>query len=503
MHFKKLEPLFNSRKKYILQIIIACVSMVLAGMAWSASDKCLTHQTNNTFAKLEVCLTLENLVGHLKELQHHADMNTTIPGTRFMGTSGYEASKKYIINKLETAGYDVMLQTVPVTLTYITKPRIFEQISPSKKIFSDDIDYAPFVGSGEGEVTANVQMPINSIGCFSTDFVNFTKGNIALLSMGQCTTSTKINNAAAAGAKAVIIANNNPGIFYIGFTPTPIDNMPSLFVSAEVGKMLRDTIMLGTFPQIHIKFNAIQMKTMSENIIAESREGDANHVVMVGAHLDSSAGNAGINDNGSAAAAVLEIALLMQDIKPVNTLRFAWWTGEELGLLGSTYYMTHLNNSEKAKIALYLNYEILGAPNGARLIMGTKLGVTSPGSEKITETYVNYFKQQGLKYFVFDPSMGDAGKRSDMRAFMEAGIPVGYLVSGADIPWNPLLSDIFTDLPNRTNGLAMHPCYHKLCDKLTMIDNSISDPNFDFDLYLQMSKAAAFAIYSYAMNTNN
>lgn len=495
--------LFSCKKKYFLHFATACVSFAVSSVAFSSSAACLA-QGNNRFAALDACLTLDNLVKHLKVFQHHADMNTLIPGTRFMGTPGYEASRNYVVSELKAAGYDVTLQTVPVPLTYISKPRVFELISPNKKRFADDSEYAPFVGSGEGDVTANVQTVTNSNGCQAGDFAGFMQGNIALLSLGgECSTATKVSNAAAAGAKAVIVTNSNPGIYYIGFTPTPAENVPALIVSAEVGKMLGEAINAGTLPQVHIKFNAARMNTISENIIAESKGGDPNHVIMVGAHLDSSAGNAGINDNASAAATILEIALQMKNSKPVNKLRFAWWTGEEIGLIGSTYYVNHLNNAEKSKIALYLNYEILGAPNGARLIMNHKNGVTPPGSEKITQTYINYFKQQKLKYFVFDPAMGDAGKRSDMLAFMEAGIPVGYLVSGANIPWNPILSSIFTDLPNRKNGVAMHPCYHKLCDKLTMVDGQTQDPNFDFDLYLQLSKAAAFAVYSYAMGEVN
>ena len=57
---------------------------------------------------------------------------------------------------------------------------------------------------------------------------------------------------------------------------------------------------------------------------------------MAGGHLDSVAAGLGINDNGSGSAAILETALMMAKVKPENTLRFAWWGGEESGLVGST-----------------------------------------------------------------------------------------------------------------------------------------------------------------------
>ena len=61
----------------------------------------------------------------------------------------------------------------------------------------------------------------------------------------------------------------------------------------------------------------------------------------------SSAG-AGINDNGSGSAAVLETALAVSQakLKPKKHLRFAWWGAEELGLVGSKHYVNSLAADE-------------------------------------------------------------------------------------------------------------------------------------------------------------
>ena len=50
-------------------------------------------------------------------------------------------------------------------------------------------------------------------------------------------------------------------------------------------------------------------------------------------------------------------------MKPENTLRFAWWGGEEAGLVGSTAYVNGLSQAERDRIALYLNYDMVGSPN--------------------------------------------------------------------------------------------------------------------------------------------
>ena len=77
----------------------------------------------------------------------------------------------------------------------------------------------------------------------------------------------------------------------------------------------------------------------SENVIAEKEGVNDDNVVMAGAHLDSVPAGPGINDNGSGSAALLEIAQNLANHRPHNTLRFAWWGAEELGLLGSTAWV--------------------------------------------------------------------------------------------------------------------------------------------------------------------
>src|SRR5258707_13554052 len=81
------------------------------------------------------------------------------------------------------------------------------------------------------------------------------------------------------------------------------------------------------------------------NVIAESKGGDPNHVVVIDAHLDAIYG-AGMLDNASGSATILDIAQKMKNVSPLNKLRFIWFGGEELGLLGSSYYVNNLSPSE-------------------------------------------------------------------------------------------------------------------------------------------------------------
>jgi Zn-dependent M28 family amino/carboxypeptidase len=99
------------------------------------------------------------------------------------------------------------------------------------------------------------------------------------------------------------------------------------------------------------------------NVIADLPGKNRNNIVMAGAHLDSETQGPGINDNGSGTGAILETALMMAKVKPVNSLRFAWWGAEESGLVGSTEYVEGLSQAERDRIALYMNYDMVGSPN--------------------------------------------------------------------------------------------------------------------------------------------
>ena len=83
----------------------------------------------------------------------------------------------------------------------------------------------------------------------------------------------------------------------------------------------------------------------------------------------------GINDNGSGSMTILEIALQLghmlhvERVQLANKVRFCWWGAEEVGLKGSEHYVAYLNQTDQAelsKIALALNFDMVGSPNFIR-----------------------------------------------------------------------------------------------------------------------------------------
>ena len=92
---------------------------------------------------------------------------------------------------------------------------------------------------------------------------------------------------------------------------------------------------------------------------------------MIGAHLDSVPEGPGIVDNGSGVATLLEIATrLGADPSVQNTVRFAFFGNEENGAEGSSGYVESLSRSDREKIKLYLNVDMVASPNGGYIVQG-------------------------------------------------------------------------------------------------------------------------------------
>jgi aminopeptidase S len=206
------------------------------------------------------------------------------------------------------------------------------------------------------------------------------------------------------------------------------------------------------------------------NLIADWPGGDENATVVFGGHADSVSAGPGINDNGSGSAGLLAVALTVaeQDLRPAKHLRFAWWGAEELGLVGSTEYVESLPDAELAKIAGYVNFDMIGSPNPGYFVYAS--GSQPPGSESIEKVLADYFAAIGV---ATEPV--EVGGRSDHAAFARAGIPTGGVFTGAEETKSAEQAAKW----GGTAGQAFDPCYHRACDTLDNIDTTALDRNSD------------------------
>lgn len=473
--------------------LVAITSLLATGLIMApvadAGPKSCAKRVNDTPAKLMECVTLSGVRAHQEALQDIADDNG---GTRAAGTEGYEDSVDYIAGKLEAAGYIVTIDEFPFLFF---PPAQLDQLTPVAATY----ETGAFTNSGSGDVTGSViPVDINLVGdrsttsgCEAADFVglNFTgPADIALIQRGTCNFNVKALNAEAAGAEAVVIFNQGNTPLREGVIIGTL--APSVLGIPVVGASFADGAALAAGGSTaHVQVDPPESRPQ-KNILAESPTGDANKVIMAGAHLDSVPAGPGINDNGSGSAALLETALQMAKVKPVNKVRFAWWGAEEANLIGSTAYVAGLSEEEQGQIELYLNFDMVGSPNYVFFIydgddsdaIGAPAG--PPGSAEIEEVFEAFYDSRGLQY-----KGTDFTGRSDYGPFIAAGvdIPSGGLFTGAEGVKTPEEAAIW----GGTAGAQYDPCYHLACDTFANNNDVALDVNSD---------SIANAVILYAMN---
>jgi aminopeptidase Y len=269
----------------------------------------------------------------------------------------------------------------------------------------------------------------------------------------------------------------------VTLTANNTSGIPVLGTTYALGATLAGTQGL----RMRVFANTLREIKTTSNVLAELPGKKPDNVVMVGGHLDSVIEGPGINDNGSGSAAILEVAEQMEKVKPWNTVRFAWWGAEESGLVGSTNYVNSLSDAELDRIALYLNFDMIGSPNFVRFVYDGSgdIGPTGPaGSAEIEDVFNGYFAANGL---ATEPTAFDG--RSDYQAFINNGIPAGGLFTGAEGIKTSEQAAIY----GGTAGAAYDPCYHQACDTFANNSNVVLD---------QMSDAIAHATITFAQNTS-
>jgi Zn-dependent M28 family amino/carboxypeptidase len=480
-------------------LLILTVSLVVTPLALAIENAC-DKRANNTISKLLECVTVERVRAHQAGFQAIADANG---GTRAAGTPGYDGSVEYVANTLEAAGYYVELH--PFEFVFVP-PATLEQTAPILASYETGAFSGSDFGTVAGPVIAvdlalgNADWPsdpsTSTSGCDATDFdgLDFSgPADIALIQRGTCFFSVKAANAEAAGAEAVIIFNQGNSASRLGLivgnaSQFP-DGSPSNLTVPVVGGSFANGVALsqaGSSAFINVDPNVLRT---NYNVIAELTGINKDNVVMAGAHLDSVQAGPGIQDNGSGSAAILEVAVQMARVKPFNTLRFAWWGAHELGLVGSTNYVSNLSTEELDRIALYLNFDKIGSPNYVFFIYdgddsdGVGAGPGPEGSAQIEALFASYYTWAG------EPFKGtDFSGRSDYGPFIAVGIPSGGIFTGAE----GIKTDEEAAIWGGTAGDQYDPCYHLACDTFDNISLNALDINSD---------VVAFSTLSYAMNT--
>jgi Zn-dependent M28 family amino/carboxypeptidase len=448
-------------------ILRAAIALLAAG-ATAATATIAAAQNGAAPGPADVAMH-DGVMRHLRALQ---DIATANGGNRAAGTPGYDRSADYVAARLKEAGYAVRFEAFEF-------PFFEERTPPALAVTAADgrRDEAPQAAlrtlgySGSGTVAARLQAinlkldaeppPASASGCEKSDFADFARGDIAFMRRGTCTFQIKVDNAVAAGAAGIVIMNEGTDGRKDTFSGqlSQAAAVPVVGVSYEYGRTLDAAARAGA--SVRIAIDAVTGKRPSRNVIGETGAVSEGPLIVVGAHLDSVPEGPGINDNGSGAAAVLEAAVeLAPALRQAHVgMRFGFWGAEERGLIGSRHHVAALSDAERARIALYVNLDMVGSPNFARFVQGdAKDGAAGVARREI----IGDFREHGLA--VEERSGGRTG--TDDASFNQKGVPTVGLYAGAGGKKSDTLAGLF----GGTAGSPFDACYHRACDTIDNIN---------------------------------
>ncbi|MFJ6047750.1 M28 family metallopeptidase [Streptomyces sp. NPDC092307] len=458
---------------------VALVSpLLLAGPAGATGSPQSDAARGDALArKLVKDATGKGAYNHLKVLQSLADYNN---GNRAAGSKGHEQSAKYIEAVMKAAGYKVTRNEFDFVFVETIEEKLTVGGANGRDVPIHLMTYT--ASSPEGGVTAPVAVaPVDADGtngCEPGDFASGTfTGKIALIKRGGCTFAVKQQNAADAGAVGAVIFNNTAGGLNGTIGDPTLGKIPTGGITQEDGEKLTAEAAAGPV-ELTLDIRELRENRKTFNVIAETKGGDENNTVFLGSHLDSVAAGPGINDNGSGSAGILQVAqrLASEQKKVKNKVKFAWWSAEEFGLLGSEAYVAGLTDEQKKQIKLYLNFDMIASPNAAYFVYdGDDSDATGSGPGPVGSAQL----EKGINDFLDSKKIPHEGTdfsgRSDYGPFIEVGIPSGGTFTGAEGIKTPEQAAKF----GGQAGVAYDVNYHGKGDDITNIDQKALDINVD------------------------
>ena len=330
-------------------------------------------------------------------------------GSRTAGSEAEAAAADYIAGQLASYGYDATLEPFEMNL-YVEPESTLEVLSPEPVSLEPRALHLSAAGDVTGELAAaGLGRPQD----FPPEGMTH---RVALLERGELNFSDKVANAAAAGAVAVIVYNNEEGAFRGDLDQQSA--IPAVGISQADGQRLLGLLAEGPVTVLLSVQGGGPQTDTSRNVVARPPDGRCEEVVA--AHYDSVEAGPGANDNASGTAVLLETARVLAASGDDEGVCFVAFGAEEVGLFGSRSFVDGLNADERAALRGMVNVDMVGVGDQWQLF----------GSEELVAEVDAEAASLGL-----DPVPAEAptGLSSDYRSFMDADIPA-VLIHRVDDP---------------------------------------------------------------------
>lgn len=393
------------------------------------------------------------LVKNLK-LHISALANDMMEG-RETGTKGEKLAYEYIFHRFQSIGVEPKgtegyLQKFPFTKAVKAGPG--NKLDINGTLYELGKHYFPlaYAGNAKAEgmiVRVGYGICAPSLGYDDYASLGTVKGKIFLMQLGTpdgagphskyadvADLRTRIDTAVAKGAIGVIFVNSDKDLedpkqeYKNRITPSAI---PVVFVTAEA----KEQLMVGGRWMIKMNTELVHEEGTGHNVIGFI-DNKAENTVVIGAHYDhlgygeehsslhrgEKAIHNGADDNASGIAALIELArYFKKSTDKANNYLFIAFSGEEMGLLGSNYFVKN-PTIPLEKMNYMINMDMLGRlkTEDPTLIIN---GAGTSSAWKIT---FNYIKTDGFKIKTSDSGIGP----SDHTSFYLKDIPAIHFFSG-------------------------------------------------------------------------
>jgi len=389
-----LKPNRTHRLPYIF---IAALLLLMSAAAWGGND--LISHLRSTIDSGEIL----RIVAEISAPEYEG---------RLTGTSGFNKAAQWAADYFKQQGlkpvFEDYYQRFPLNFTKVFESSLrislTHKTSGIKTITGEYFkNFYPLGFSGSGDVKGKIVFAgygITAPEMNIDDYANLdVTGKIVMVIYGRPTARSgenwqpyyyhdhRITNARDRGAAAVLYVR--PAVAAVGGTYAEGLPVVSITDAADDEILRASTLKVKTIKEAKESLNSrrplsgLTAATAQVTVKSENSDGEGRNVVavipgtdpelkeeyiVIGAHLDHCGSlpllTPGAEDNGSGSAALLTAAkaFASYNLGCKRSILFILFGGEEMGLLGSRHFITHLPEGIKAeKIRFMINMDMVGA----------------------------------------------------------------------------------------------------------------------------------------------
>ncbi|KAF3908950.1 hypothetical protein ABW21_db0209710 [Orbilia brochopaga] len=446
---------------------IAIAQLAAAAPAASGSLG-VQEQSGDPFAAVTAANYTSGLHRTLLQFDQIASRNQ---GNRAFGYRGFEASVQYVLGRLQTLPANSQPRFRVWTESFygppdINKNTIIPTIVVNRREYTIHGVTVPVIRSwtSHGAFAPVSKGPAGAKFCETPSAPYDPNGGLVLVEANKCATYT---NANFPPARALLVYNAEGTANWTEATvprPQHPNAVPVGYINrGDALEILRQLDWTGCTVWSYLKIQAannLHPRDVGYNIFAETIDGNADYVVVAGAHLDSAGASAGINDNASGSAALLELfdALQSSDTtsKFTNKIRFAWWGDHVDSWISTVEWSQRLSDKDARNIAAYVNLDKIGKGYYGILKSGATLDGETDSCQGFSPSAVeDSFREAYAGLGVTSTPVVDKAVSEDAVFRTVFRKPYGGITGGPDVQCQDRECDYFGNVAGNIDMMAV------------------------------------------------